>query len=175
MHPFRNSLALLPPPTLYKVETRKNFWIHLVRSPSPWPRPTLFVGWGEGLDLCELENAPESQKCPRLLSMIVGIAHKLVNFASLTDSLFVSFSKLLKLWKLNAKPTAFRAQNVTGTFQKQAPWQTRPAEKCISYAFLQDGRSLQDPTNKPAYCEKRILTLAWFPSKKKLIERILVW
>ena len=25
---FRNSLAVLPPPTLYKVETRKKFWIH---------------------------------------------------------------------------------------------------------------------------------------------------
>ena len=54
VHPFRNFLALLPPPTLYKVETRKKFWIPLVRSPSPWPSPTLFVGWGEGLDLCEL-------------------------------------------------------------------------------------------------------------------------
>ena len=32
VHPFRNSLAVLPPPpplsTLYKVETRKKFWIH---------------------------------------------------------------------------------------------------------------------------------------------------
>ena len=25
---FRNFLAVLPPPTLYKVETRKKFWIH---------------------------------------------------------------------------------------------------------------------------------------------------
>ena len=65
VHPFRNFLTLLPPPALYKVETRKTFWIHLVRSPSPWPRPTLFVGWGEGLDLCELENAPERKKCPK--------------------------------------------------------------------------------------------------------------
>ena len=65
VHPFRNFLTLLPPPTLYKVETRKTFWIHLVRSPSPWPRPTLFVGWGERLDLCELENAPERKKCPK--------------------------------------------------------------------------------------------------------------
>ena len=40
--------------------------------------------------------------------------------------------------------------------------------------FLQDGRSL-DPTTEPAFCEKRILTLACFSSKKKLIERILVW
>ena len=39
---------------------------------SGYTRPTLFVGWGEGLDLCELENAPEIQKCSRLLSMIVA-------------------------------------------------------------------------------------------------------
>ena len=28
VHPFRNSLAVLPPPTLYKVESRKKFWMH---------------------------------------------------------------------------------------------------------------------------------------------------
>ena len=27
-HPFRNFLAVFPPPTLHKVETRKEFWIH---------------------------------------------------------------------------------------------------------------------------------------------------
>ena len=32
---------------------------------SRYKRPTLFVGWGEGLDLCESENAPEMQKCPK--------------------------------------------------------------------------------------------------------------
>ena len=41
---------------LYKVETRKNFRTKAL---------TLFVGWGEGLDLCESENAPEMQKCPK--------------------------------------------------------------------------------------------------------------
>ena len=30
---------------------------------SGYVRPTLFVGLEEGLDLCELENAPEMQKC----------------------------------------------------------------------------------------------------------------
>ena len=39
---------------------------------SGYTRPTLFVGWGEGLDLCELENALETQKYPRLLPMIVA-------------------------------------------------------------------------------------------------------
>ena len=57
VHLFRNFLAVLPPPTLYKVETRKN---------SGNTRPTVFVGWGEGLDLCELENAPETQTCPKI-------------------------------------------------------------------------------------------------------------
>ena len=56
VHLFRNFLAVLPPPTLYKVETRKT---------SGNTRPTVFVGWGEGLDLCELENAPETQTCPK--------------------------------------------------------------------------------------------------------------
>ena len=28
VHPFQNLLAVLTPPTLYKVETGKKFWIH---------------------------------------------------------------------------------------------------------------------------------------------------
>ena len=32
---------------------------------SGYTRPTLFAGWGEGLGLCELENALEMQKCPK--------------------------------------------------------------------------------------------------------------
>ena len=32
---------------------------------SGYTRPALFVGWEEGLDLCELENAPKTQKCPK--------------------------------------------------------------------------------------------------------------
>ena len=54
VHPFRSSL---PPPTLYKVETRKKFWMH-ASNIDMW-------GEGRGLDLCELENAPETQKCPK--------------------------------------------------------------------------------------------------------------
>ena len=56
VHTFPIFLAVLPPPPPYKVETRKN---------SAYKRATLFVGWGEGLDLCELENAPETRKCPK--------------------------------------------------------------------------------------------------------------
>ena len=55
MHPFQNFLAVLPRPTLYKVETLKKLWIH----------ESNIVGWGEGLGLCELENAPEMQKCSK--------------------------------------------------------------------------------------------------------------
>ena len=45
----------LPPPfTMLKLGKK-----------SGYTRPTLFVGWGEGLDLCELANAPEMQKCPK--------------------------------------------------------------------------------------------------------------
>ena len=36
-----------------------------LRKSSGYTRPTLFVGWEEGLDLCELENAPWTQKCPK--------------------------------------------------------------------------------------------------------------
>ena len=61
MHPFRHFLAVLPLSTLYKAETWKKFWIHV---------SNIVCGVrGAGLDLCELENAPES--VPRLLSMIV--------------------------------------------------------------------------------------------------------
>ena len=56
VHPFRNFLAVLPPPPYTKLKLGKN---------SGYTRPTLFVGWGEGLDLCELENAPEMQRCPK--------------------------------------------------------------------------------------------------------------
>ena len=50
------------------MERKKNkiifpYWIKWVKKNSGYTRPTLFVGWGEGLDLCELENAPETQKC----------------------------------------------------------------------------------------------------------------
>ena len=47
LHPSRNFLAVLPSPTLYKVETRKKFWIHASH---------IVCGVKGGvLDLCELE------------------------------------------------------------------------------------------------------------------------
>ena len=52
VHSFRNFLAVLPPPPYTKLKLRNN---------SGYTRPTLFVRWREGLDLSELENAPEMQ------------------------------------------------------------------------------------------------------------------
>ena len=63
VHPFRNSLAVLPPPPYTKLKLGKN---------SGYTRPTLFVGWGEGLDLCELENAPDTQKCPKTFELFTN-------------------------------------------------------------------------------------------------------
>ena len=53
---FINFLAVFPPWTYTKLKLEKI---------SGQKLPTLFVGWGEGLDLCESENAPEMQKCPK--------------------------------------------------------------------------------------------------------------
>ena len=63
MHPFQNFLAVLPPPTLYKVETRKKILDTRVQH----------CLWGEGRGwTCVNWKMP--QKCksvPRLLSTIV--------------------------------------------------------------------------------------------------------
>ena len=56
VHHFRNFLAVLPPPPYSKLKLGKN---------SGYTRPTLFVGWGEELDLCELENAQKRKSDPR--------------------------------------------------------------------------------------------------------------
>ena len=57
VHPLRNFLAVLPPPQpIQSWNAEKK---------SGYKRPTLFVGWGERLNLCEFENAPETQKCSK--------------------------------------------------------------------------------------------------------------
>ena len=53
---FEIFLQFSLPPPYRKLKRGKNLG---------YTRPTLFVGWGEGLDLNELENAPEMQKCPK--------------------------------------------------------------------------------------------------------------
>ena len=81
MHPFQNFLTVLPPPTVYNTETRKN---------SGYTRPTLFVGRGEGLGLCELENA----QFPKTFVHIE------------LNSINCRFEGLLKVY-FNAKPLNF--------------------------------------------------------------------
>ena len=53
---FEILLRFSLPPPYTKLNLGKN---------SECTRPTLFVVWGEGLDLCDLENAPETQMCPK--------------------------------------------------------------------------------------------------------------
>ena len=53
---FEIFLQFSLPPPYTKLKLGKN---------SGYTSPTLFVWWGEGLDLCELENTPETQKCPK--------------------------------------------------------------------------------------------------------------
>ena len=67
---FKISRSFLSP-TLFKVETHKKN--------SGYRSPTLFVGWGEGLGLCELENAPEMKSALRFLTMIVAMTSQTPN------------------------------------------------------------------------------------------------
>ena len=46
--------------SLFPAYTKLKLWKN-----SGYMHPTLFVGWGEGLGLCELENVPEMQMCPK--------------------------------------------------------------------------------------------------------------
>ena len=55
---FEICLQFSLPPTLYKVETQKILDTRVQH-----------CLWGEGFDLCELENAPEMQKCPKIVAI----------------------------------------------------------------------------------------------------------
>ena len=63
---FEIFLQFSLPPPYTKLKLRKN---------SGLTRPILFVGWGEGLDLRELENAPETQKCLKTFVHDCRITH----------------------------------------------------------------------------------------------------
>ena len=63
VHPFRNFLAVLPPLTSYKVETREKFWIHA---------SNIVCGVrGRGLTCVNWKTPQKRKSVPRLLSMIV--------------------------------------------------------------------------------------------------------
>ena len=60
---FEIFLRFSLPPPYKKLKLGKN---------SGYTRPTLFVGWGEGLDLCDWKTPQKRKSVPRLWSMIVG-------------------------------------------------------------------------------------------------------
>ena len=61
VHSFRNFLAVLPPPTLYKVETQKQFWIHASNI-------VCEVTGGVGPEW--IGKRPRNESVPRLLSWL---------------------------------------------------------------------------------------------------------
>ena len=83
VHPFRNFLAVLPPPTLYKVETRKKILDTYIQH----------CLWGEGR-VWTCVNWKTPQKCksvPRLLSMIVALGTRRTTNNKPSQSVIVFF------------------------------------------------------------------------------------
>ena len=76
MNPSRDFLAVLPPPTLYKVETRKKFWIHASNI-------VCGVIGGRGWTYVNWKTLQKRKSGPRLLSKIVGMTTKLSEFPKL--------------------------------------------------------------------------------------------
>ena len=60
---FSKFSCSFPPPPYTKLK--------LIRKNSGYKSPALFVGWGERLGLCELENAPEMKSAPSLLTIMI--------------------------------------------------------------------------------------------------------
>ena len=80
--------SLPPPPTPYtKLKLGKN---------AAYTRPTLFVGWGERLDLCELENAPETQKCTKTF---VHDCSAFLSFSLPSLSSLLTLTRFTVIWK----------------------------------------------------------------------------
>ena len=75
-----------PPPSPNKVKLGTN---------SQYTRPTLFMGWREGLDLCELEKAPEMQNCPK--TFVYDCSFKLEELGCLYSS-----GHSVPFWSLSA-------------------------------------------------------------------------
>ena len=80
---FEIFLQFSLPPSCAKLKLRKNFG---------YTCPTLFEGWGEGLDLCELENAPERQRkapeCPKAFDKILVWGAQLIMHTCWTSMLW---------------------------------------------------------------------------------------
>ena len=78
--------------------------VEIGKKTSGYTRPKLFVGWGEGLGLCEMDNVTEMQKCPK--TFVHDCSYSRLAFSNLlwlfnnsTSSIFTSeWSKFS--WKL---------------------------------------------------------------------------
>ena len=102
VHPFRNFLAVLPPPTLCKVETRKKFWIHA---------SNIDCGLRGGVGPVLIGKRPEIQVsldfCPWLFEKEVGGKKSILSGFQACKSFLGGFwwkmaieksNELLKLW-----------------------------------------------------------------------------
>ena len=92
---FEIFLQFSLPPPYTKLKLGKN---------SGYMHPTMFVGWGEGLDLCELENASETQRIPRLLSMIIAYHIDVLRALWCVPSPFLDESKESMCRRLKLSP-----------------------------------------------------------------------
>ena len=84
---FEILLWLSLPPPYTKLKLGEN---------SGYTRPTFFVWWGEGLDLCELENAPETQTCPKTFVHVCSSDSDKISTIYL---LVVSYCRLFSLFE----------------------------------------------------------------------------
>ena len=132
MHPFRNFLAglpprpphLPPPPPYTKSKLGKN---------SGYTRPTLFLGWGEGLALCALETPQKRKSVPRLLSnwdckREEGVVYQeLRNEASLWSSKQYGTHQLLRMIDLlvGVAVVAHCIENCFRTLTVLVTWRTQ--------------------------------------------------
>ena len=95
VHPFRNFLAVLPPPTLYKVETWKKFWIHASNN---------VCGVRGGAGPVWIGNASGTQRIPRLLSMIIAYHIDVLRALWCVPSPFLDESKESMCRRLKLSP-----------------------------------------------------------------------
>ena len=149
MNPFRNFLAVLPPSTLYKVETRKKFWIHA---------SNIVLGVRGGVWTCVNWKTPQKSKSvPRLLSMIVVIYGN--NVEQYHERLFVVLNRLKEVdLTLNGDKCVFRLPRLTFFGHQVTQNGVEPSEEKVAAI-----RNADPPQN--ASEARSFLGLAQFVSK----------
>ena len=121
-HPVRKFPAFLPPPPPPTLPPSLTSYTMLKLGKNyGYTSPTLFVGWGEGLGLCELQNLT-LQKCksvPRLLSMSVAFSYWVCVLIFLTDG---------RRWKLGQ---TYLSRALLLCARSRAPWVRKCGYLCI--------------------------------------------